>query len=229
LKYQAVIFDLFDTLFYAVSLQEYQGMLTEMTSALSINPDIFKRLWTETADARMKGVFRNYQANIEYIYRQIGATIDETRMLLATKIRLAMVRNAAVPRSDAVAVISKLKSEGYKIGLISNCSHEAIEIWDTTPFPTLFDATIFSCLVGVTKPDLLIYQLALQQLYVEPRNCIYIGDGSDRELTGARQAGMQAALLQIPSENKSNVYRVNSEDWDGIVITSLNEVLDLVK
>jgi len=229
MKYKAVIFDLFDTLFYPVSLQEYQRMLTEMTAALSINPDTFRRLWSETADSRMKGTFRSYRENIEYIYRQIGATIDETRILLATKTRLAMVRNAAVPRSDAVAVLSRLKSEGYKIGLISNCSHEAIEVWDTTPFPMLFDTTVFSCLVGITKPDPRIYQLALQQLYVEPRNCIYIGDGSDQELTGARQAGMQAVLLQIPSENKSNLYRINSEDWYGPVITSLNQVLDFVK
>lgn len=229
MKYKAVIFDLFGTLVYPVSEQKHQGMLAEMASALSIDSEIFRRLWAETADARMKGIFKNYQDDIKFIYQQLGATIDEKRILHATRIRFDMVRNEEMPRRDAVAVLSKLKSEGYKTGLISNCSHIAVKVWDTTPFPTLFDATVFSCLVGITKPDPRIYQLALQKLNVAARDCLYIGDGGDQELIGANQTGMQAILLQVPSENKANIYRINSEEWHGATITSLKEVLELVK
>jgi len=228
-KHGALIFDLFGTLVYPVSQKEHRRMLKEMALTLAISPDDFIHHWTETADARMKGTFRNFRENIEYIYQQIGAIIDQTRISLATRIRLAMVQNEVVPRADAVEVLSKLKSEGYKTGLISDCSHEATKVWDNTPFPTFFYTTMFSCMVGITKPNPRIYQLALRQLNIEPRNCIYIGDGGSRELTGASQAGMQAVLLQIPNEVKADMYKIDSEDWDGIVITSLSHVLNLLK
>jgi len=229
MKYKAMIFDLFGTLVYPVSQQKNMRILTEMASALSIDSEIFRRLWAENADARMRGIFKNYQDEIKSICRQIGTTVDEKKISRANKIRFNMVREETVPRADAISVLSKIKLEGYKIGLISNCSHVAVKVWDKIPFSTLFDATIFSCLVGITKPDLRIYHLALQKLDVAAGNCLYIGDGGDQELTGASQAGIQAILLQIPGENKADMYRINSEKWHGTTITSLNEVLELVK
>jgi len=112
-----------------------------------------------------------------------------------------------VPRSDAIETLSHLKYEGCKIGLISDCSAEVPAIWKDTPFVKLIDVAIFSCLVGMKKPDPQIYQLTMNQLGIRPQEGLYIGDGSSQELTGASQVGMQAVLLRLTDEEGADAHR----------------------
>jgi putative hydrolase of the HAD superfamily len=104
-------------------------------------------------------------------------------------------------------------------------------IWEDTPFAPLIDVTVFSCKVGVQKPAPLIYQLTAEQLAVKPEACLYIGDGDSHELTGAAQVGMHPVLIRDPDEDRTDVHRVDweAEDWHGPVITSLKDVLNLVR
>jgi len=90
---------------------------------------------------------------------------------------------------------------------------------------------VLSSSAGVKKPDPRIYQLAVEQLAVEPKDCLYIGDGDSQELTGAAQVGMHPVLIRVPDEDSTDVYRVDAEaeDWDGPVISSLKEVLPLLE
>jgi putative hydrolase of the HAD superfamily len=229
-RYEAIVFDLFGTLVHTVSSQQYRTTLTKMASVLSIDTDAFAQLWADTSGDRIEGVMRNCRENFEHVCRRVGSPISDARIELASKIRLDMIRGEMVPRMDAVEVLSSLKSGGYKVGLISNCTYEATIIWRSTPFAPLTDATVFSCLVGLKKPDARIYQLAIQLLGVRPQDCLYIGDGGSHELTGASQVGMNPVLLSVPAEDISSVYTVESEanDWDGPVISSLTDVLGLL-
>ena len=130
------------------------------------------------------------------------------------------------PQTLAVETISQLKTKVQKIGLLSNCSAETIIVWDETPFKSIFDITVFSCTVGLMKPDPRIYHLALEKLRVKPHECLYIADGMDGELKAAAAVGMTPVRISFPHANKNDPYL---EDWHGATITSLNEVLDLVE
>jgi putative hydrolase of the HAD superfamily len=130
------------------------------------------------------------------------------------------------PQTLAVETISQLKTKVQKIGLLSNCSAETIIVWDETPFTGIFDITVFSCAVGLMKPDPRIYNIALEKLQVKPGECLYIADGMDGELQAAAGVGMTPVRISFPHANKNDPYL---EDWHGAAITSLNEVLDLVK
>jgi len=136
------------------------------------------------------------------------------------------------PRQDAIDVLSYLQSQGLKTGLISNCSPDTPLIWKDTPFAPLFDVAVFSSSVGVKKPDPRIYQIAIDQLATKPGNCLYIGNGDGRELTGASQVGMHPVLIRAPDEDNTDAQwedSTDAEQWDGPVISSLREVLDLVR
>jgi len=50
------------------------------------------------------------------------------------------------------------------------------------------------------KPDPRIYHLALERLKVKPQDCLYVGDGSSHELTGARKVGMHPVQIHVPDE-----------------------------
>jgi putative hydrolase of the HAD superfamily len=126
-------------------------------------------------------------------------------------------------------MLSQLKKAGCKTGLISDCSVEAPVVWKSTPFTTLIDFPVFSCEVGVKKPDQKIFLLALEKLNTQPQDCLYVGDGSSKELSGALKVGMNPVLIRVPYETSEDAYRIDEEEWHGTTITSLKEVLDLVK
>jgi len=232
MKYDAVIFDLFGTLVESYSYKEYQSVLGQMASVLTVSFDDFRRLWSETTYERNTGIIPTIETNIEHICRKLGVSVDYMKIRLATEVRFDFVADTMKPRQDAIDVLSYLQSQGLKVGLISNCSPDAPLIWRDTPFAPLFDVVVFSSSAGVKKPEPRVYQLAVEQLAVEPSRCLYIGDGDSRELTGASQVGMHAVLVRVPDEDSSDVRWEDSsdaEEWDGSVISSLKEVLELVK
>jgi len=232
MKYKVVIFDLFGTLIYNYSYKEYQSVLGQMASVLTLSFDAFRRLWSETTYERNTGVIRTIEANIEYICEKLGVSVDDTKIRLATKTRYDSVTNTMRPRQDAIDVLSYLQSQGLKTGLISNCSPDTPLIWKDTPFAPLFDVAVFSSSVGVKKPDPRIYQIAIDQLATKPGNCLYIGNGDSRELTGASQVGMHPVLIRVPDEDSTDAEwedSTDAEQWEGPVISSLREVLDLVR
>ena len=63
---------------------------------------------------------------------------------------------------------------------------------------------------------------------MQPNSCLYAADGDGGELHGAIEAGMDAVRIRIPHETVTDALRVSEEDWDGLTISSLKQVLDLI-
>lgn len=231
MKYQAVIFDLFGTLVDIYYQTDYYSVLREMMSILKTPHDDFMRLWRDTADRRVTGVFKTLEENLEYICRELNIPVSHSQINLAKRVRLDYVALALTPREGAIETLSQLKLDGYKIGLVSNCSAEPPVIWSLTPFAPFFDVTVFSSTAGIQKPDPRIYLMATEQLKVEPKDCLYIGDGDSHELTGAAAVGMNPVLILATHEDNVSSVRSNAEidDCPCPRISSLLEVLDLVK
>ena len=83
--------------------------------------------------------------------------------------------------------------------------------------------TVFSCTVGIRKPDPRLYRIAITKLRVEADRCLYVGDGGHDELGGAARAGMTAILLQTdPEPNSPKATGCASK------VNAIPEVLDLL-
>ncbi len=229
MKYDAVIFDLFGTLIDNYSVDEHERVLQEMAGALGAPGDDFARLWVEMYDDRATGVFPTLEANIEHICRLLEVNVDAARIGDALRIRLDLTRRTLVPRDGAVETLAQLKRAGCKLGLISDCSEEIPRLWAETAFRPLVDAPVFSCVVGLKKPDPRIYRLACEQLAVAPQKCLYLGDGGSRELTGALEVGMHAVLIRVPYEDTYEPHRIDVENWQGASIRALKEILALAE
>ena len=206
MKCDAVIFDLYGTLIRKSSVQEMEEVLTEMASVLAAPCDDFLRLWSDTYNQRITGILRSPEANIKYICKKLGVVSDSSRIKTATDLRIGLTRRLMKPRTGAVEVISRLKAKGYLIGLLSDCSAETPSVWQTTPFASLFDVTVFSCKVGTKKPAPGIYLMTAELLGVSPDKCLYVGDGSSNELTGAARVGMRPVLVRFPGEDGCLLY-----------------------
>ena len=185
----------------------------------------------ETGLRRTDGSFRTMEENLKYICQRLKIPVTPKQLEAARHVRFNYVKKALKPRKDALETLSQIKSDGYKIGLISNCSTEPPIIWPNTPFAPYFDVTIFSSTACLLKPDPLIFQMAIKQLNVASQKCLYVGDGASDELPAAAKAGMTPVLIRAPYEDKDDALRPDDskEVFTGICITSLKEVLNLVK
>ena len=218
MKYRAVIFDLWQTLVpwpHDAAESYYQWM----ADAYGAPYDRFHDAWTSSFRERAIGPIED---NLRSVATALAVEPDFDRVLAW---RLDWTRRSLVPRPDAVPTIEALRVRGLKVGLITVCSTEVADLWDETPFAGLFDATIFSCSVGLSKPDPQIYELACERLDVEPADCLFVGDGANDELPGAERVGMTALQLRAPGEQLTP----DGEAWQGASIEYLSEVVDLTK
>jgi putative hydrolase of the HAD superfamily len=143
-------------------------------------------------------------------------------------IRVEQIKSMLQPKSDAIGTIRQLKTRGYKIGLLSNCSIEIPILWPEIEFAPLFDSAVFSSRERLKKPDPRIYSLVCDRLGVTPGNCLYVADGENYELAAAARVGLRPVLIRNPrTQNRVKLFREASE-WEGEVISVLSEVLMLV-
>ncbi len=225
MNYTAVIFDLYGTLVDNFSFSEHKLVLEKMADILQMPTEDFVSIWLDTFNDRATGKIPGIKGSIDHIGRLTGTIPDPAGVEKAIQIKYDFTRKALTPRNDAVKTLTRLNSMGLKIGLISDCTSETPANWNNSAFRGLIDITIFSCLVKIKKPDPRIYQQACLGLEESPQNCLYIGDGSSQELTGARNAGLHPVLIQVPYEKDYDFVQLDAEDWDGPAISSLSEVL----
>jgi putative hydrolase of the HAD superfamily len=126
-----------------------------------------------------------------------------------------------VLRPEAVTVLGRLRAASLKIGLLSDCTSELPDAWPRLPLSGLVDAPVFSCVQGMRKPDPRLFRMVAADLRAEPSQCLYVGDGGGRELTGAGSIGMRAVLLAGPDWLE---HRSTEVDWTGPRIGSLTEL-----
>lgn len=230
MKYKAIIFDLFGTLVDSYSVQGYNRLLTDMTSALELPSEDFSKLWTKvwrhTTYERGTGIFKTTEESIRYICNRLKVSVSDENIRKCEQIRLETTRKGLTPKNGAVDILKRLRGLGCKIGLITNCSAEVPSLWKNTKFSSLFDVTVFSASVGMKKPESQIYNLACEQLGVNPKECLYFGDGDSNELSGAAQFGMDAIMIRDP--NEIDPYRLVEVDWDGLKIENFSEIMDLI-
>ncbi|HEU5347252.1 MAG TPA: HAD family hydrolase [Ktedonobacterales bacterium] len=226
-RYDAVIFDLFGTLIPPFAEDDHEDVLTRMVECLGVADTPFRQLWNyDTWPLRATGQLPTTEANIRYVCAALGVEPDADAIARAVAARVEFTRRALVPRPDALSTLAALREQGYILGLISDCTSEVPLLWPDSPFADMFDATIFSCAVGLKKPHPAIYQSACEQLRVVPERCLYVGDGSSNELSGALGCGMHPVLIAYPDEADS--VRNDGEIWHGARIASLADVLALV-
>lgn len=96
---------------------------------------------------------------------------------------------------DALPCLEGLASMGYRLGLISNFERWLEEMLVELEVGHHFEVAVISGIVGVEKPDPLIYEEALRAAGVEPARAVHIGDSPKMDIDPAAEAGMNAVLL----------------------------------
>ena len=228
MKFTAVIFDLFGTLVDDFGSSAGQ-MNQELAAALGVPYEPFMQLWSQTLQMRAIGAFQTVEASIEHVCLAMEMQVGAEQIKKAVEIRLQYIRQALKPRPNAEATLAQLKHQGHKLGLLSNCSIEIPILWRETAFANLIDTPIFSSRARLKKPDPRIYHLACERVGTMPDSCLYIADGEDYELAAAAKVGLHPVLIRTPSQKNDGRLRQEAREWQGTMIASLPDVLQLVK
>jgi len=104
---------------------------------------------------------------------------------------------------DGRQVLAQLKTEGYRLGLISNtmfigASH--INDLDRFELAGYFETMLFSADANKWKPTTAPFFHVLETLSVNPANAVYIGDDPSADIVGGRAAGMKT--IYFPSSQR---------------------------
>ena len=228
MKRNAVIFDFYGTLVEDFASSVGQTHM-DFVKALEVAEEPFRKLWRETTDMRITGAFQTVESSIEYVCSHLGAALTAEQLSSAVQMRLQMIRRTLRPRPDALETLVALKDQGYRIGLLSNCSIEIPILWPETAFADLFDSLIFSSRECLKKPDPRIYHLACERLGVTPEQCLYIADGENFELAAAAKVGLHTVLIRNSAQDVTRELHREAREWQGEAIDALGDALHLVK
>lgn len=127
---------------------------------------------------------------------------------------------------ESFSILLYLKSKNYKVGLITN--GKKLKQWEKLvrlgvyPF---FDDVVTSEDVGIEKPDVEIFKIAMDRLNVTADTSIMIGNNFDTDIIGACNAGMQSMIINsdITDEQQELL------DKRGYTVKKLNNLIDLMK
>lgn len=123
---------------------------------------------------------------------------------------------------DAEKVLNEL-SKKYQIGIIANQSlgsEERLNAWGVGQY---IDLVVASAEVGISKPDLNIFKLALQKAGCKPDEAFMIGDRLDNDIIPAKTIGMNTIWIKQGFAAYKSI--ANSNETPDFVINSLSELL----
>jgi putative hydrolase of the HAD superfamily len=213
---RSVVFDLWGTLI-PIDPEPWGRTYDQIARMLGAEPKKFQRAWSRASDERSAG---NLAGSLRDACRALAIEVPESTIERALALRRSTLRRTFVPRKEAAPTLRELRRRGYSTGLLTNCDSDVPEVWSRSPLAGLVDAAVFSCRVGLIKPDRRIYLLVAQSLDVDPGECLFVGDGASGELPGAAAAGMRPVLLRSPDT-------IPPPDWSGEEVASLSDVLSL--
>ncbi|RGC68079.1 Phosphoglycolate phosphatase [Micromonospora sp. MW-13] len=223
-EFHAVLFDFFGTLTRSVQ----RGAAHRSTAELLGCPvEALAAVLDRSYYQRASGLFGDAESTLRWVCDQAGVSPPESALRAAVLSRHRAVRADTRLRDEAVPVLTALRRRGLGTGLVSDCTHELPAFLPQLAVDPLLDVRVFSVEVGRCKPDPALYLAACQRLGLAPANCLYVGDGGSRELTGATRVGLTAVRLAAPDLAEHMVFDAEP-DWTGPVLRSLTEVLDLV-
>ncbi len=124
-------------------------------------------------------------------------TLDEFNQAFAERLGVESIAwqdyylRAAEPIKEAQEVL-RWASDHYKVGLLTNITESLVEgLLAKGTLPDVeYDAIIDSSKVGHIKPELEIYQIAIEQSGVKPEEILFVDD-SRANLSAAESLGMQ--------------------------------------
>ncbi|MFB6395157.1 HAD family hydrolase [Polymorphospora lycopeni] len=222
--FRAVLFDFFGTLTTAVRRGPRHAVIAQM---LGSDLETLTTVLDRTYYTRASGMFGSAEADLRFVCDRMGTRPSDDTLRDALAARTDALRAETRLRADAAAALRAVRDRGLRTALVSDCTYELAAYVPHLPVATLLDTLVFSTEVGECKPAARMYLTACERLDVAPEECLYVGDGGSRELTGATEVGMTAVRLAAPDLHQHLTFNADA-GWTGPIVASLTDAVTMV-
>jgi putative hydrolase of the HAD superfamily len=220
---RALVVDLFGTLVPKWSTELSMAARRRMAGHVGVEERAFHDAWGVRWQDRELGRI-GPEENLFEIVQQLAPAAGADAVMTLLGIWTGFVREQLRPRPEALLALEAARAAGLRIALASNAGPTVPPLFLETPLARLVDRAVFSCTLGVAKPDARFYAGVSEELGVPAEACVYVGDGADNELQGARSAGMIPVLLRIDSEIELEGLPPGAAAWSGPVIRCFADI-----
>ncbi len=218
---KAVIFDLDHTLFDRHGT--LRALVKELRKDFSINENMtdgqIGDLWCYADD---NFVYFGWEYIWEYLKEKgvftVAPPFEEYSSFIFRNYAVT-----AVPFPETIPMMQKLRSMGYKTGLITNGQHalqySKLRLLSLTE---LFDEIIATGDYGIHKPDKEIFDIMREKFMFSPEEMVYVGDNPVNDIQGARNAGWKTIWMKSTGYWDEKIKRADRE------VDTVGEVIDAV-
>ena len=195
--WDAVLFDYGRVLSYSPSREE----LLNFAALTGVSEEAFFELYSNTRDHYDRG-----HADSREHWRKF-AEVAHVRISPSTVERMVAMESDVWTRlnPEMLELAREIKSRGLKTAILSNMPFDLLaELRRRFDWLDEFDVQIWSCELGVIKPDPEIYHACLTALGCEPSRALFFDD-RPRNVEGAREVGMEAHVFESAAQAREIV------------------------
>ncbi len=226
MRIRAIFFDLGGTLLKMRRDKVIQTVLRD--EGISVTEDRIHKAYHIVEPIWLKGygsrVLKGAEADAAFekldalVLREAKVAQNKKRSMelaLLIRRRWAEVDKITKPElyAESLPLLRKLKSDGFRLGLISNAPADTKSTVLELGLDEYLDPLVISGIVGYAKPSPKIFQYAMKLASVSPAESMHVGDLYDADVVGARNAGMLAVLLDrdnhLPDADCARVRRLD--------------------
>jgi putative hydrolase of the HAD superfamily len=188
--YKAVCFDVGGVLTHSMSTVMPQAAIAAGIDLEKLGP-IFMEMFISEGDTDNPGhQLERGEISMDHFVSIMGDMGTEIRKVLhpaSEHFIMAKLEPAQVMHD----FVQEVRNANFATGIISNVISEWLPWWENfTPTHELFDVVLYSCDVGLRKPNASIYLSAAQQLNFTPEEIVYLDDFLPMA-EAARKVGMK--------------------------------------
>lgn len=200
---KAVLFDLDNTLMDFVRMKE-----TSVDAAVSAMIDAGLPLEKKKALKILWELYDDYGIEYGEILQQfLKKTLGKIdyKMLASGIIAYRRIKSSHLePYPHVISTLLKLKKRGLKLAVVSDAPR--MRAWlrlAAMKLTDFFDVVVtMDDVGGKLKPSPEPYKVALRKLGVGPGEAVFVGDNTNRDVTGAKKLGMVAVLAKYGEWSK---------------------------
>ena len=240
---RAVIFDLGNTLMYAVApdlwpevikrgnqalmdylcklniLTDCDSFLTEFNQRLRMYYDQRDKLMIETS---------TFLVLKELVAEKGYTNVSDAVLRDALDAHYAVTQKNWHLEDDTIDCLKTLREQNYRLGLVSNAGdhRDVVQLVEKFGLSPYFEFVLTSASCGYRKPHPLIFQLALQKINARAGEVAMVGDTLNADILGANQMGMYSIWItrraETPPDDTLTIL-------PGSIIKSLGELPSLLR
>lgn len=230
MKLKAVLFDYGHTLTYfprgmrthlaaAKNVQRIINKLGVTVDYLTIRASIDRYVWGEKRVVSITDEFREILSTLG-----VSSYTDEDLQKIIKVHSEPFIKHVQI-RKGTKPLLKLLQQNKIKLGIVANIYSEAMNpVLEREKLLHFFTTIIPSVDVRYRKPDPTIFQLALNQLHLQPQEVIMVGDNPTNDIQGAHNLGIQTVrLLRGPNRTKPDIVKPDFK------IRNISNLISIIK